>query len=197
VETVPTELCLESLKNDHKLQSSPRQRMSAARGCIHSTIRLCVQVEMVQSKRPIDNEMPTALKRRKVRRGTQNCWECRRRKIRCTYAVPTDSVCDGCKSRRLRCISQIFSEVTAEGTEAIAQAENLRRSTTEEEVLTRESAPTGLRSLKPRTRRPIQPNTTPVQVCDSTYARYFGVLTYRPLKGFSGRPRAVAVGGPR
>ncbi|KAJ9614315.1 hypothetical protein H2200_002451 [Cladophialophora chaetospira] len=47
-------------------------------------------------------------KRRKVRKGTQSCWECKRRKVRCTFAVPTDSTCDGCRSRRVKCVSQEF-----------------------------------------------------------------------------------------
>lgn len=50
------------------------------------------------------------LKRRKVRRGTQSCWECKRRKTRCTFATPHESVCDGCRSRRVKCISQNFDD---------------------------------------------------------------------------------------
>ncbi|KAH8822029.1 hypothetical protein F5884DRAFT_817262 [Xylogone sp. PMI_703] len=53
-------------------------------------------------------EAPIALKRRKVRRGTQSCWECKRRKIRCTFATPKETTCDGCRSRRTRCIGQEF-----------------------------------------------------------------------------------------
>lgn len=48
------------------------------------------------------------LKRRKIRKGTQSCWECKRRKIRCTFASPNESVCDGCRSRKVNCISQHF-----------------------------------------------------------------------------------------
>ncbi|KPM43145.1 hypothetical protein AK830_g3423 [Neonectria ditissima] len=48
--------------------------------------------------------------RRKVRKGTQSCWECKRRKTRCTFATPPDSTCDGCKSRQTRCISQEFRD---------------------------------------------------------------------------------------
>ncbi|KAK3373867.1 hypothetical protein B0T24DRAFT_527867 [Lasiosphaeria ovina] len=52
-----------------------------------------------------------ARKRRKIRKGTQSCWECKRRKIRCTFvAAPAESVCDGCKSRRLKCVSQAFDD---------------------------------------------------------------------------------------
>ncbi|MCJ1386189.1 hypothetical protein MMC17_009315 [Xylographa soralifera] len=45
-------------------------------------------------------------KRRKVRKGTQNCWECRRRKVRCVFAVSTDVVCKNCRQRGTACISQ-------------------------------------------------------------------------------------------
>ncbi|KEF57114.1 uncharacterized protein A1O9_07304 [Exophiala aquamarina CBS 119918] len=49
-------------------------------------------------------------KRRKIRKGTQSCWECKRRKIRCTFNAPTEAICDGCRSRQTRCISQEFCE---------------------------------------------------------------------------------------
>ncbi|KAK8110634.1 uncharacterized protein PG998_007091 [Apiospora kogelbergensis] len=49
-------------------------------------------------------------KRRKIRKGTQSCWECKRRKVRCTYAKPTASICDGCRSRRTECVSQEFDD---------------------------------------------------------------------------------------
>ncbi|KAI8625762.1 hypothetical protein F5Y19DRAFT_488933 [Xylariaceae sp. FL1651] len=51
-------------------------------------------------------------KRRKVRKGTQSCWECKRRKIRCTFAAPTESICDGCRSRRTKCVGQEFHDET-------------------------------------------------------------------------------------
>ncbi|KAI0123738.1 hypothetical protein BJ170DRAFT_686991 [Xylariales sp. AK1849] len=58
-------------------------------------------------------ESPALPKKRKVRKGTQSCWECKRRKIRCTFAAPTEAVCDGCRSRRTKCISQEFDHETA------------------------------------------------------------------------------------
>ncbi|OTA94729.1 hypothetical protein M434DRAFT_382830 [Hypoxylon sp. CO27-5] len=53
---------------------------------------------------------PNMTRRRKIRKGTQSCWECKRRKIRCTFAAATDVICDGCKSRQTRCISQEFHD---------------------------------------------------------------------------------------
>ncbi|KAF2258918.1 hypothetical protein CC78DRAFT_548759 [Lojkania enalia] len=46
--------------------------------------------------------------RRKIRKGTRGCWECKRRKIRCTFVAPSNLICDGCKSRQAKCISQEF-----------------------------------------------------------------------------------------
>jgi hypothetical protein len=45
-------------------------------------------------------------KRRKVRKGTQSCWECRRRKVRCIFAATTDAICKNCKRRGTACNSQ-------------------------------------------------------------------------------------------
>ena len=47
-----------------------------------------------------------SVKRRKVRKGTQSCWECRRRKVRCIFSTPTNSVCNNCNRRKTSCISQ-------------------------------------------------------------------------------------------
>ncbi|KAK0657628.1 hypothetical protein B0T16DRAFT_402194 [Cercophora newfieldiana] len=57
-----------------------------------------------------------ALKRRKLRKGTQSCWECKRRKTRCTFVSPRESVCDGCRSREVQCVSQEFCEENEENT---------------------------------------------------------------------------------
>ncbi|KAK8137573.1 hypothetical protein PG984_003066 [Apiospora sp. TS-2023a] len=57
---------------------------------------------------PVGEPKLPQLKRRKLRKGTQSCWECKRRKIRCTFTSPADSICDGCRSRRTKCVSQEF-----------------------------------------------------------------------------------------
>ncbi|KAH7121430.1 C6 zinc finger domain-containing protein [Dactylonectria macrodidyma] len=54
-----------------------------------------------------------ANKRRRIRKGTRSCWECKRRKIRCSYASPGDDVCVGCDRRGSRCLSQAVPEVSA------------------------------------------------------------------------------------
>jgi hypothetical protein len=56
-----------------------------------------------------DVESPEA-KRRKVRKGTRSCWECKRRKIRCNYGSATDAVCIGCQRRGTHCLSQEYPE---------------------------------------------------------------------------------------
>ncbi|KAJ9164770.1 Transcription factor [Coniochaeta hoffmannii] len=104
---------------------------------------------MPQSGGVANGDMPRSLKRRKVRRGTQNCWECKRRKIRCTFAVPSASACDGCKSRGVRCISQQFYEDATDETEAV-DAEGQRE--TAGGAATGRAGSIELRSLKPRVR---------------------------------------------
>jgi hypothetical protein len=54
------------------------------------------------------NEEGPLVKRRKVRKGTQSCWECKRRKVRCTYAVAGNTTCDNCLRRRTKCTSQDY-----------------------------------------------------------------------------------------
>jgi len=50
-------------------------------------------------------------KRRKVRKGTQSCWECKRRKVRCTLSATSgENTCDGCERRGTVCISQEFPD---------------------------------------------------------------------------------------
>ncbi|KAL2844116.1 hypothetical protein BJY01DRAFT_190654 [Aspergillus pseudoustus] len=43
---------------------------------------------------------------RKVRKGTHSCRECRRRKVRCTFASARDTICITCHRRGTQCISQ-------------------------------------------------------------------------------------------
>lgn len=51
-------------------------------------------------------------RRRKVRKGTHSCWECRRRKIRCQFSSPDDVICIGCQARGSPCRSQEFADET-------------------------------------------------------------------------------------
>ena len=48
-------------------------------------------------------------KRRRVRKGTFSCWECKRRKMRCILDPP-NHVCKSCRRRGSKCISQEFPE---------------------------------------------------------------------------------------
>ncbi|ROV90481.1 hypothetical protein VMCG_09813 [Cytospora schulzeri] len=52
-------------------------------------------------------------KRRKVRKGTKSCWECRRRKIKCQFDNPDDINCIGCKQRGTVCRSQEYDDDNA------------------------------------------------------------------------------------
>ncbi|KAK4656677.1 hypothetical protein QC762_206360 [Podospora pseudocomata] len=50
------------------------------------------------------------LQARRIRKGTHSCWECKRRKIRCTFAAPGDAICIGCHRRGTDCRSQDLPE---------------------------------------------------------------------------------------
>ena len=50
-------------------------------------------------------------KRRKVRKGTQSCWECKRRKVRCVSLATGDTICENCRRRGTACNSQEYPDV--------------------------------------------------------------------------------------
>ncbi|KAI5861395.1 hypothetical protein GGS23DRAFT_598549 [Durotheca rogersii] len=51
--------------------------------------------------------------RRKLRKGTHSCWECKRRKMKCIFNAVTDAACNGCLRRGSECVSQEFPEGTS------------------------------------------------------------------------------------
>ncbi|GAD92348.1 hypothetical protein ANI_1_1524134 [Paecilomyces variotii No. 5] len=58
-------------------------------------------------------------KRRKLRKGTFSCWECKRRKTRCEFRPTTNSVCLYCSHRGLPCISQELPEFSGNGLDEV------------------------------------------------------------------------------
>ncbi|KAI1097695.1 hypothetical protein F4804DRAFT_351269 [Jackrogersella minutella] len=59
---------------------------------------------------PDTTTQETSAKRRKVRKGTRSCWECKRRKMRCIFASPEDVTCIGCQRRGVPCVPQEMPE---------------------------------------------------------------------------------------
>lgn len=59
---------------------------------------------------PLNTNQEISAKRRKVRKGTRSCWECKRRKIRCIFASSEDVTCIGCQRRRVPCVTQEMPE---------------------------------------------------------------------------------------
>lgn len=55
------------------------------------------------------------VKRRRVRKGTHSCWECKRRKMKCIFDPLTNAIttCNGCRRRGSQCVSQEFPEVVS------------------------------------------------------------------------------------
>jgi hypothetical protein len=54
------------------------------------------------------------LKRRRVRKGTHSCWECKRRKVKCLLDPLDHSICNGCRRRGTKCISQEYPDDATE-----------------------------------------------------------------------------------
>lgn len=83
---------------------------------------------MSSQNNPDDSER--AVKRRKLRKGTQSCWECKKRKVRCTWAAQDNHACDHCLRRKAKCVSQEYPDEpktsTTEGVESrLSRAEDL------------------------------------------------------------------------
>jgi hypothetical protein len=53
---------------------------------------------------------PSGSRRRKVRKGTRSCWECKRRKMKCIFDSQKNATCNGCRRRGSKCISQQYPE---------------------------------------------------------------------------------------
>ncbi|ETS73781.1 hypothetical protein PFICI_14727 [Pestalotiopsis fici W106-1] len=49
-------------------------------------------------------------RRRKIRKGTHSCWQCKRRKAKCIFSTAADDVCVGCRRRGLSCTRQDLPE---------------------------------------------------------------------------------------
>lgn len=52
-------------------------------------------------------------KRKRLRQGTHSCWECKRRKERCTRDPADPTLCHGCRRRSTACVSQEVPEQDA------------------------------------------------------------------------------------
>ncbi|KAF5486840.1 Transcription factor sdnS [Colletotrichum siamense] len=66
-------------------------------------------------------------KKRKVRKGTRSCWQCRKRKIRCEFASDEEQTCAGCKTRGTTCVSQEFIDDEPSGPPERGLAQRLGR----------------------------------------------------------------------
>ncbi|KAF4614345.1 hypothetical protein G7Y89_g15392 [Cudoniella acicularis] len=81
---------------------------------------------------PSDHAQSEA-KRRKLRKGTHSCWECKRRKMKCIFDTDT-TTCNGCRRRGSQCISQEFPEdVSLISTDSTTYGYGGRTSTTPSE----------------------------------------------------------------
>lgn len=71
-------------------------------------------VSSQQRRQAVDTESGTHEgKRRKVRKGTHSCWECKRRKMKCIFSLITSAACNGCRRRGSKCVRQEFPDEAA------------------------------------------------------------------------------------
>lgn len=77
---------------------------------IHLRPSFYVALDTMASPAPSNNAQSEA-KRRKLRKGTHSCWECKRRKMKCIFDPAKNStICNGCRRRGSKCVSQDFPE---------------------------------------------------------------------------------------
>ncbi|KAK1711237.1 uncharacterized protein BDZ83DRAFT_590922 [Colletotrichum acutatum] len=82
----------------------------------------------------------SAPKKRKIRKGTTSCWECKRRKIRCQYSDQSHDICIGCQRRGTACRTQEYDDDALEQNRVAGKQqeteETLRRAETLLEQMT-------------------------------------------------------------
>jgi hypothetical protein len=84
-------------------------------------------------------------KRRKLRKGTTSCWDCKKRKVRCVFDATSSTVCIACRRRNAPCLRQDEPEEELEARRSIqgqptpsSQSENdLSRTLTYDQLVER------------------------------------------------------------
>ena len=78
--------------------------------------------------------------RKKMRKGTKSCLECRRRKIKCTFEAGRPQVCNECYARGSTCIDQEHGDINTytQNTQADQVSYSLRERVTQLEDLVRQ-----------------------------------------------------------
>lgn len=88
------------------------------------------------------------VKRRKLRKGTHSCWECKRRKMRCIFVPLDGSTCSACLRRGSQCVSQDLPEDAAVSlsmaesqAQALPRGHDANANLTDEGIVTPTSTP--------------------------------------------------------
>ena len=97
-----------SSPGNRRTKTSRRQHHSLYSLHIHTINNFC-QITLSKMGDQISLAPEPAPKRRKLRKGTQSCWECKRRKAKCIFSDSL-GICDSCKRRGTDCVSQDTDE---------------------------------------------------------------------------------------
>ncbi|KAF2025154.1 hypothetical protein EK21DRAFT_15803, partial [Setomelanomma holmii] len=111
-------------------------------------------------------------KKRKVRKGTRNCWECKRRKVRCIYALPANKSCENCIQRQITCISQEYDDGQAERTDGGIEERLKRIENTLESLVVNATAATAFEGAL-QGQKPSSPNAVTPQFLDNSMADHY------------------------
>ena len=95
------------------MQQNPMRPGSDALCNRESTGRRSLDVDLRHHHQATDDDQLEFRKRKRLRQGTHSCWECKRRKERCTRDTWDTTLCHGCRRRGTACVSQEIREQDA------------------------------------------------------------------------------------
>lgn len=107
--------------------------------------------------------------RKKMRKGTKSCIECRRRKIKCTFEPGRTSICNECFARGSTCIDQEHGDISSfTNTSASSAAKDEQTSALKERVTYLEDLVKQVLDRLPEKNSSEKPRNPPLRMDSST-----------------------------
>ncbi|KAJ5291208.1 hypothetical protein N7478_000459 [Penicillium angulare] len=83
-----------------------------------------IQTDLYRTLAPPEDQQPP---RKKIRKGTRSCWECKHRKVRCHFVSDGDQSCRECLARGTTCQSQDLPEPNVHESDRASLGDRLGR----------------------------------------------------------------------